>query len=124
MTGVSMTIILSILMPLLGILGNIFLRQHKNLRDTFTFLVSVLTFSGVFLVFLLTGGVQQEELSILTVLPNLDIAFKVEPIGLLFALVASGLGYSLIFMALGICVGRMKIDNLNFLLSFVLLYLQ
>ena len=40
---------------------------------------------------LLTGGIQQEELSILTVLPNLDIAFKVEPIGLLFALVASGL---------------------------------
>ena len=91
MTGVSMTIILSILMPLLGIFGNIFLRQHKNLRDTFTFLVSVLTFSAVFAVFLLTGGLQQEELSILTVLPNLDIAFKVEPIGLLFALVASGL---------------------------------
>jgi hypothetical protein len=60
-TGVSMTIILSILMPLLGILGNIFLRQHKNLRDTFTFLVSVLTFSGVFLVFLLTGGVSKKS---------------------------------------------------------------
>ena len=68
MTGVSMTIVLSILMPLLGIFGNIFLRQHKNLRDTFTFLVSVLTFSAVFMVFLLTGGIQQEELSILTCL--------------------------------------------------------
>ena len=64
MTGVSMTIVLSILMPLLGIFGNTFLRQHKNLRDSFTFLVSVLTFSSVFVVFLLTGGIQQEELSI------------------------------------------------------------
>ena len=67
MTGVSMTILLSILMPLLGIFGNIFLRQHKNLRDSFTFLVSVLTFSAVFVVFLLTGGIQQEELSILEI---------------------------------------------------------
>ena len=91
MIGISTAILCSILMPLVGILGNLFFRSSANLRDTFTFLVSVLTFSSVFIVFILTGGVQDEELSLFMVLPNLDIAFRVEPLGLLFALVASGL---------------------------------
>ena len=91
MIGISTAILCSILMPLVGILGNLVLRKSINLRDTFTFLVSVLTFGSVFIVFILTGGVQNEELSLFMVLPNLDIAFKVEPLGLLFALVASGL---------------------------------
>ena len=91
MIGVSTAILCAILMPLVGILGNLLFRSSANLRDTFTFLVSVLTFSSVFIVFILTGGVQDEELSMFMVLPNLDIAFRVEPLGLLFALVASGL---------------------------------
>ena len=91
MIGISTAILCSILMPLVGFLGNLVLRKSINLRDSFTFLVSVLTFGSVFIVFILTGGVQNEELSLFMVLPNLDIAFKVEPLGLLFALVASGL---------------------------------
>ena len=74
MIGISTAILCSILMPLVGILGNLVLRNSINLRDTFTFLVSVLTFGSVFIVFILTGGVQNEELSLFMVLPNLDIA--------------------------------------------------
>ncbi len=64
MIGISTATLCSILMPLVGILGNLVLRNSINLRDSFTFLVSVLTFGSVFIVFILTGGVQNEELSL------------------------------------------------------------
>ncbi len=84
-------IILALLIPAVGA-GLIALTSwHSNLRETVT-LVTAATLFGV--VMMILGRVMDGE-QLMTgsfqIVPGLDLAFKVEPLGMLFACVASGL---------------------------------
>ena len=87
----ELALILSLAIPATGALGIAVTGERPNLRET----VTLLTASTLFAVVLwllqhhLEGGVA--TLTVLNLLPNLPIAFTVEPLGLVFALVASGL---------------------------------
>ena len=70
---------------------NLVMRKNANSRDFATFIGSILTFLCVLKIFLDVGNTITKEIVLLSILPNLKIAFHVEPLGLIFALLASGL---------------------------------
>lgn len=82
-------IILSLALPLLGVVAIIFCRRHQNLRDTSVLVTATALIIVVFsiLPFVLDG--QQPELQLLPLFYGLSIGFKVEPLGMLFACIAS-----------------------------------
>ena len=64
---------------------------RPNLREAVTVAGSLLLFAAVLTLLPTVLGGERPELRIVEVVPGLEIAFAVEPLGLLFALVASGL---------------------------------
>ncbi len=91
MLETNFAIVLSMLIPALAVATNLLLRRLPELRDGVTLLASVLTFGSVLVVLANEGNGTGALLSVFEVMPGLDLAFRVEPLGLLFAIVASGL---------------------------------
>ena len=80
---------LSIIMPLLAAAGIVTTGRNANLREAVTIVTSLVL---LFLVINLYQGNQQgESISVLwwELLPGLQISFSIEPLGILFALIAS-----------------------------------
>jgi multicomponent Na+:H+ antiporter subunit D len=87
----STAILLTMLVPAGATLSNYILRDQPNLRDGITTAAALLTFVLVLTILGNVGNTTTERFVLFEVLPGLDIAFQVEPLGLLFAIVASGL---------------------------------
>ena len=81
----------AMLLPLVAMAGNMVFSESKNIRDTFTLLCAGLTFGCVLIVLSNVGNGITEPVSLFNVFPGIDIAFNVEPLGLMFALIGSGL---------------------------------
>ena len=111
-------IILSILLPVIATLTNLLLRNHPNLRDGTTLAAAVQTFLLVLWILVETGGLPTEKFTPLTVMPGLDIAFHIEPLGLLFALVASGLWIVTHLYAIGYMRGNKEENHTRFFACF------
>ena len=84
-------ILASMLIPVFAALGNLLLRDAPNLRDSMTFVAALATLGCVLNILVNVGNGTTEPMVLFTVMPGLDLAFNVEPLGLLFAIVASGL---------------------------------
>ncbi|SFT81675.1 proton-conducting transporter transmembrane domain-containing protein [Sedimentitalea nanhaiensis] len=84
-------ILACMLIPALAAIGNLVLRDSPNLRDGMTLVAAILTFGSVLNILYNEGNGTTEPLVLFSVMPGLDLAFNVEPLGLLFAIVASGL---------------------------------
>ncbi len=85
------TILLSILIPLVGAVLIALCGRRPNLREAVTLLTSGLMFLAVLSLMpdVMAGG--RPEAVLIEMLPGLPIRFEVEPLGMMFALVASGL---------------------------------
>jgi multicomponent Na+:H+ antiporter subunit D len=84
-------VLLAVLTPFVGALIIPLFHKAPNLRETVTVVTAVVL---CLIVFSLLGSVldgARPEVQIIEVAPGLSIAFKVEPLGMLFALVASAL---------------------------------
>jgi len=88
MTG-SIAIIAALLVPLIGVLGIVGARHKPNLREVVTLVTATCLFILVasLLTPVLAGG--RPSVSVMEILPGLELAFEVEPLGLVFALIAS-----------------------------------
>jgi multicomponent Na+:H+ antiporter subunit D len=77
--------------PLAGALLIVLARRRPNLREAATLLTALALFALVLSLLpgVLAGG--RPAFVLTTVMPGLDLAFSLEPLGMLFALVASGL---------------------------------
>ncbi|MEP3333741.1 proton-conducting transporter membrane subunit [Sedimentitalea sp.] len=84
-------ILASMLIPLLAAIANLVLREAPNLRDGTTLVAAILTFGCVLNILFNEGSGTTEPMVLFSVMPGLDLAFNVEPLGLLFAIIASGL---------------------------------
>lgn len=84
-------ILASMAIPTLAMLGNVVLRNNPNARDGMTLTAAVATFLCVLNILSNEGNGTTEPMVLFSVMPGLDLAFNVEPLGLLFAIVASGL---------------------------------
>ena len=96
---------LALVIPGAAAVGNLLLRRSPDLRDGMTFIAALLTFFSVVAVLgglgtgsdafgpdgLASGIGEDGQIRLIEVFPGLAIALHVEPLGLLFALIASGL---------------------------------
>ena len=87
----STAILLSMILPAVAVVLNLVLRHRDNLRDGLTFVIAAATFAVVLVILYNVGNQTTAPLVLFEVLPGLDLAFNVEPLGLMFALLASGL---------------------------------
>ena len=88
---ISTAILLSMILPALAVVLNLALRHRDNLRDGLTFVIAAATFAVVLVILYNVGNQTTAPFVLFEVLPGLDLAFNVEPLGLMFALLASGL---------------------------------
>lgn len=85
----EMSIILTLVLPLVGGLGILLLGRYPNIREGVTLTTALLLLLVVFsMVPALLAG-ERPELTLLEMMPGLSIHFEVEPLGMLFACVAA-----------------------------------
>ena len=118
MFDTSTAIYLSMLFPALGVVSNLVLRHQANLRDTVTFILAFATFLSVLNILSNVGNTSSETYTLLTVLPGLPIAFSVEPLGLMFALLASGLWIVTHVYGVGYMRGNKETNHTRFFACF------
>lgn len=82
---------LTMLIPVVAMAGNMVWADHPNFRDGLTFLCAGLTFLCVICILCQVGNGTTETFTTFEVVSGISLAFHVEPLGLMFALIASGL---------------------------------
>jgi multicomponent Na+:H+ antiporter subunit D len=114
----STLILLSLAVPMLGALGIALLGRRANLRDAFMVGSAVAVFACVLGLLPAVQAGLRPELTLLSVIPGLDLAFRVEPLGMVFALVASGLWILTSIYAIGYMRGAHEKHQTRFYACF------
>jgi multicomponent Na+:H+ antiporter subunit D len=112
---------LAVLWPLAGVVLIALLRRWPNLREAASLLTAGSLFglvAGVILPAVQAGG--RPRLELVEVLPGLELAFEVEPLGMLFALVASGLWIVTTFYSIGYMRGHHEHNQTRFYICFAI----
>jgi len=111
---------LAILLPLCGAIGILLTGSRPNLRESITIATSLLTFVVVATLVEAVMGGARPELVVMTVMPGVPMAFVVEPLGMLYALVASGLWIPTGLYAIGYCRAHHEQNQTRFFACFAL----
>lgn len=117
-TELAMT--LALLLPVAGAIAVLLARRFPNVRETITMTVTLATFASVIA---LVGPVRaglRPEATLFEVLPGLPIRFEIEPLGMLYALVASGLWIVTSLYAIGYMRGHREKHQTRFFVCFAL----
>jgi len=115
------TLILAALsIPVAGSIGIALCSRRPNLRETVTLITSALLFICVasLLPSILAGA--RPEIQLLEPLPGLPVVFRVEPLGMLFALIASGLWIINSIYSIGYLRGNNETNQTRFYVCFAL----
>lgn len=116
--GGDIAILLALLLPLV-ICGGIFVAGSlPNVREGVTLLGAGLLFVVVVTVAGKLAAGQAPELSLWQAAPGLEFAFRVEPLGAVFALVASGLWIVNSFYSIGYMRGNRERNQTRFYMCF------
>ncbi len=110
----------AISLPTLGALAVVLTGRAPNVRDGATVIATLLTFAAVSR---LVGPVMagaRPEWRVLEVVPGLELMFRVEPLGMLFGLVASGLWILTSIYAFGYMRGHQEKNQTRFFTFFAL----
>jgi multicomponent Na+:H+ antiporter subunit D len=111
-------ILLSLLLPLVASLLVGLTGARPNLRDGISFVVGVLTFVTVLTLLPHVQAGARPELLLFDMLPGVPLLFRVEPLGMLFALVASGLWIVTGLYGVGYMRGHHEHDQTRFFFFF------
>jgi multicomponent Na+:H+ antiporter subunit D len=112
---------LAVLLPIAGTVLIALFGRWPNLRETASLVTSVSLFAvvaGAILPVVRTG--LRPRLDLVAVLPGLNLAFEVEPLGMLFALVASGLWIVTTLYSIGYMRGHHEENQTRFYVCFAL----
>ena len=115
-----MTIGVAILLPLCGAFGILLTGAWPNTREAVTIVTSLLTFLVVAMLVSIVKEGTQPTLEVMTVLPGVPLAFAIEPLGMLYALVASGLWVPTGIYAIGYCRAHHEQHQTRFFICFAL----
>ena len=99
--------------PLIALAG-----ARPNLRDTLSFLAGLATFGTVLTLLPLVRAGIYPELDLFEILPGVSLAFHVEPLGMIFGLVASGLWIVTGLYGVGYMRGHHETDQTRFFFFF------
>ncbi|MEZ5998913.1 MAG: proton-conducting transporter membrane subunit [Hyphomonas sp.] len=114
----DMMIAAALILPLLIAAGIAATGWLPNLREGVTFVGAGLLFAVVIMLALQVAGGGRPELYIGEAAPGLSFAFKLEPLGALFALVASGLWIVNSFYSVGYMRGNRERNQTRFYICF------
>ena len=115
--SVSILIFIALLLPVLSGIFNIVFRNKADLRDSLTLLGTFLTFYTCLNIY---WGFEGEifHVSLFTIMPGLEVAFHLEPLGIIFSLLASGLWILTHIYAVGYMRGAKEKNHSRFFLFF------
>ena len=113
-------IVAAIAMPVAGAIALVAAGRVPNLRDAITVVTTLLTFGLVTQLVSPVMAGARPEVSVLTVVPGLELAFQVEPLGMLFGLVSSGLWIVTSIYAFGYMRGHHEQNQTRFFACFAL----
>jgi multicomponent Na+:H+ antiporter subunit D len=110
----------SVLLPVFGAVGIALAGRRPNLREGVTLSTAVLLFACVLglLPQVMAGG--RPQLFVLELLPGIALGFRVEPLGMLFALIASGLWIVNSIYSIGYMRGNKEAHQTRFYVCFAL----
>ena len=115
---IGTAILLSMGLPVIAAASNLLHRERENLRDWITTFASIATFGVVLYILSATGGSWEGNYALFSVMPGLDLAFAIEPLGMLFALIASGLWVLTHIYAVGYMRGNNEDNHSRFFACF------
>lgn len=99
----------------------IFLTDKKpNLRESFSILASLITFLGVFYIFSFIKNGYLIEFKLFDIIPGISLKFKVDSLGLFFALMASFLWFLTTFYSIGYMRGNNEKKQTRFFVFFAI----
>lgn len=116
----SQLITLSILIPFIGALLVIASGKYPNLREAITLTTATVLFTLVLAITDYTFQGVKLSLDLIEIFPGLGINFDVEPLGVLFALVASFLWIVTSIYAIGYMRGHHEVNQTRFFCCFAL----
>ena len=111
-------LLLTLAIPLLGTVTNLLMARCANARDIVTFAVAVALFSCVVLIALGFANGQTFALDLVRFAPGLSVSLRLEPLGIVFALVASGLWIVTHLYGVGYMRGNAEKNHARFFASF------
>ncbi|MEE2836603.1 MAG: proton-conducting transporter membrane subunit [Myxococcota bacterium] len=114
----TVLILLSIFMPLTAGLVLRAFDKEPNIRDGFSLLVAASTFVCVCSLTPQVMAGERPAFELVEMLPGLSIAFEIEPLGMLFALIASGLWIITTLYAIGYMRGHHEANQTRFFTCF------
>ncbi len=112
--GDAGVIVWLMIIPLIGAIAITLLARQPNLRELATLVTGVVLFAHVLGIAADVAGGARPALTLLEVAPGLAITFRVEPLGALFALVASGLWIVNSLYSIGYMRGNQERDQTRF----------
>ena len=118
MLETPVAIFLSMTIPASVVLSNLILRNKPNLRDGLTLFAAIATFFSVNIVFYNEKNVAGETFVLFEIMNGIDLAFSIEPLGLMFALLASGLWVVTHIYAVGYLRGNNEKSHSRFFACF------
>ncbi|MGB9495056.1 MAG: proton-conducting transporter membrane subunit [Azonexus sp.] len=113
-------ILIALLLPLAGALGIALAGKLSNLREGITLATAVALFACVAQLLGPVLAGERPSIALLEPLPGLPIAFQVEPLGMLFALIASGLWIVNSVYSIGYMRGNKEKNQTRFYICFAL----
>ena len=111
-------IIASMVVPLFGFVLVTLLDGSPNIRESVSITTGVITLFFTLTIFTAVGAGERPSVEIVQMLPGLSIAFKVEPLGALFGLIASGLWIVNTFYSIGYMRGHGAHGQTRFYMAF------
>ncbi|UCU92403.1 monovalent cation/H+ antiporter subunit D family protein [Hydrogenophaga taeniospiralis] len=113
-------ILAALLVPVLGAIGIALAHRWPNLREGITLTTAAALLACVLNILPSVLAGARPTTTLFSVLPGLEIAFEVEPLGMLFALVASGLWIVNSIYSIGYMRGNNEANQTRFFVCFAL----
>lgn len=120
MNDPGVMILLALLLPVVAAFCVLLLRNNPNARETATLIAGALTFVQVWRIFGLVRAGETPTLHLLEVVPGVDLSFTVEPLGMVFALVAGFLWPITSLYAIGYMRGHHEENQTRFFFFFAI----
>ncbi|MEC9077808.1 MAG: monovalent cation/H+ antiporter subunit D family protein [Pseudomonadota bacterium] len=116
----STAIAFAIGVPLLGTLLILLHKRYPNIREAITLGTAATLFLIVLSILPEVLAGERPELTFIEFLPGISIAFEVEPLGMLFAMIASGLWIVTTFYSIGYMRGHHEKNQTRFYACFAI----
>jgi len=116
----GMIVLFTVLLPVIGAGLVLLLRNNENARETATLVTGVITFAHVWALLRLVRAGETPRLDILEVVPDVWLSFEVEPLGMVFALVAGFLWPITSLYAIGYMRGHHAENQTRFFFFFAI----